>query len=69
MNKVEATASRAALKLRFNPDDNCWEIYTVILGSSKRKWIKIYKVTKVWYIQNFPDIEIIPWSKDHEPDM
>lgn len=69
MNRVEAAANRAALRLRDNPQYNCWEVYTVILGSNKRTWIKIDEQTKNWYIQTFPDIKIVTWSKDHEPHL
>lgn len=50
---TEAASIRSKLRLRWNINDGCWEVYTTIHGSMVFRWFKISETTKTFYQQQF----------------
>ena len=54
ISKTEAAVIRSQLRLQFNPFANCYEVFTICLGSNQIfKWIQISEGQARWYSENF----------------
>jgi hypothetical protein len=51
--KGEALSIRNQLRLRWNTEYGCHEVYTTIHGTGVFRWFKISETLKDWYVKHF----------------
>ena len=60
--RIERQNIRMQLRLRFNTEHGCYEIYSTIHGTGVFRWFKISESTKDWYMKQF-GLEVEQYSR------